>query len=594
MGFYRGPNLVTSGMVLSLDAGNIKSFPGEPTTNLHWSLFGLNGNFENGSIGGWAFDAKTDGTAEIWSGETYEGNYCVRLKNSTVNNIAFWDGDINVTGGTYYTISCYAKNISCPTVPYFSGVNMSGFFNFTGINNSWQRFTYSFLTLSTGAADFYIRTAPNAIQGYFLIDNFMVEQKPYVTPFVNTIRSGTNAWLDLTSYNNNGNLVNNVTYDSNYFGSLYFDGFSGYTALGNPVSLQNLYDGTLSIWFYRSVSGASYQMLFTDPTSAMEISFNGATDIQFYVGNSSLTISPLIPNTHAWTNVVGTFSKNGNFKRIYINGILKNSGTNSSGSGNLYNRSIGARYASYYFNGKISNVGVYNRALSDSEVLQNYNSLRWRYEERIVNDGLVLNLDAGKSTSYPGSGTVWTDLSGKGNNGTLSGVTYSSANAGSLVFNGVNNQVTIVSSTSLNFPSVPFTVNMWVKVPASLPASSQVLYAKGTNGFCVYFYNNLLYFGKTNISDWATVNVSSYLGLNLNISVGWNGTNKFCYLNSTQAINTLQSTYLIESTSVISSIGALYNGTYFAGSVYTIQIYNRALSLSEISQNYNALLHRFV
>ena len=57
----------------------------------------------------------------------------------------------------------------------------------------------------------------------------------------------------------------------------------------------------------------------------------------------------------------------------------------------------------------------------------------------IVTNGLVLCLDAANSKSYPGSGTTWTDLSGRGNNGTLvNGVGYNSGNLGSLVFDGVD------------------------------------------------------------------------------------------------------------------------------------------------------------
>ena len=44
----------------------------------------------------------------------------------------------------------------------------------------------------------------------------------------------------------------------------------------------------------------------------------------------------------------------------------------------------------------------------------------WASTNRVVQSGLVLNLDAGASTSYPGSGTTWTDLSGNGNTGTVS------------------------------------------------------------------------------------------------------------------------------------------------------------------------------
>jgi hypothetical protein len=69
------------------------------------------------------------------------------------------------------------------------------------------------------------------------------------------------------------------------------------------------------------------------------------------------------------------------------------------------------------------------------------------YSGSVVTDGLVLNLDAGLPASYPGSGTTWFDLSGSGNDGTLTnGPTYSSSNGGSLVFDGSNDYV------NLNFP----------------------------------------------------------------------------------------------------------------------------------------------
>jgi hypothetical protein len=56
------------------------------------------------------------------------------------------------------------------------------------------------------------------------------------------------------------------------------------------------------------------------------------------------------------------------------------------------------------------------------------------YNSRVVVEGLVLALDAGNSKSYPGSGTTWTDLSGQGNNGTITGAVYTN---GSFDFDGV-------------------------------------------------------------------------------------------------------------------------------------------------------------
>jgi len=70
----------------------------------------------------------------------------------------------------------------------------------------------------------------------------------------------------------------------------------------------------------------------------------------------------------------------------------------------------------------------------------------------IVRDGLVLWLDANDKTSYPGTGTVWRDLSLSGNIGTLTnGPTFDSANGGSIVFDGSNDYVRIPNSPELQF-----------------------------------------------------------------------------------------------------------------------------------------------
>ena len=70
----------------------------------------------------------------------------------------------------------------------------------------------------------------------------------------------------------------------------------------------------------------------------------------------------------------------------------------------------------------------------------------------VVTNGLVLALDAADRNSYPGSGTAWTDISGRGNTGTLTnGPTYSSANGGSIVFDGTNDYV---DCGSINFTRI--------------------------------------------------------------------------------------------------------------------------------------------
>ena len=80
----------------------------------------------------------------------------------------------------------------------------------------------------------------------------------------------------------------------------------------------------------------------------------------------------------------------------------------------------------------------------------------------IIEDGLILCLDAGNRQSYAGSGTVWRDLVGS-NNGTLTNSpTFNSANAGSIVFDGVNDYVSITNNSTLR-PTNELTIEYIIK-----------------------------------------------------------------------------------------------------------------------------------
>jgi len=96
------------------------------------------------------------------------------------------------------------------------------------------------------------------------------------------------------------------------------------------------------------------------------------------------------------------------------------------------------------------------------------------HSPRIVTNGLVLCLDAGNRQSYPGSGTTWTDLSGNGKNGTLTnGPTYTSANVGAIVFDGVDDYVSCSASNILN----NFSYDIWC-----LPQATHQIDTEQTSG----------------------------------------------------------------------------------------------------------------
>ena len=86
------------------------------------------------------------------------------------------------------------------------------------------------------------------------------------------------------------------------------------------------------------------------------------------------------------------------------------------------------------------------------------------HSPQIVTDNLVFCLDAANTKSYGGSGTTWTDLSGKGNNGTLTsmnGSNYNSANGGYLDFDGSIDQINCGSSDDFAFGTGDFTIEFW-------------------------------------------------------------------------------------------------------------------------------------
>ena len=115
---------------------------------------------------------------------------------------------------------------------------------------------------------------------------------------------------------------------------------------------------------------------------------------------------------------------------------------------------------------------------------------------KIVTNGLVLYLDAANKKSYPGTGTTWTDLSGLGNNGTLTnGPTFNSANGGSIVFDGVDDYVSVANNSSLNASTQ--TVSVWYYAQTiSLSRSATILGKHDTAGS----YNGYNFF-STNYFD---------------------------------------------------------------------------------------------
>jgi hypothetical protein len=215
------------------------------------------------------------------------------------------------------------------------------------------------------------------------------------------------------------------------------------------------------------------------------------------------------------------------------------------------------------------------------------------YNTSIVRSGLVLHLDAANPKSYPGSGTIWKDLSGRGNNGTLiNGVGYSASNNGSLVFDGVNDYSTVASSSSMNTMTA-VTACMWIKFP-SIPITGIPFNKEGSLRLFVAEVNTTKFTIRLG-SSWGSVPTGA-TSLQANVwyysCMTFDGTTVNLYLNNVLDFTGNQPGVFANSN--VLHIGAFSSASYFSNSsISSVQLYNRALSASEINQNFEALRGRY-
>ena len=217
---------------------------------------------------------------------------------------------------------------------------------------------------------------------------------------------------------------------------------------------------------------------------------------------------------------------------------------------------------------------------------------------RIVTDGLVLHLDAGDPRSFDGNSTTWRDLSGNGNHGTLmNGVGYTNSNKGGMVFDGVNDYInsfplqisgngsktivifikpnTIIRSGLLGTRNVTLGTGWGLAINRTSPGNVTYYHAGGSF---------LEVPANLTTNQWSNIIVTYDISSN-RVTLSINGT-QLGSLNEFSSINT---------SNFIGVIGDEENDymSPFTGTISIVQIYNRALTQSEITQNFNATKSRF-
>jgi hypothetical protein len=381
VGAHSGPDINENGLVLALDGANYRSFKGEATTNYYSTPETLT----DGRVGTTSGGTYTDFTTGGPSG----GRFTRWTNNTGTSGTTAWHWGIGYTNtglttGQTLTVSFYAR---CPNGT-LSNITLNSP-DSTAINatldSTWRRYSGQIIYGGDYTSTPFFRINRSNSNSYtngatYDIANIQIETKSYSTTFTTGTRGTTVAtgggWADLTGNGNNGELVNGVRESANNLGSLSFDGVDDY--VNAPVTKSATC--TFSCWA-RTTTLATSPMLFNAGPNGV------GPDLFFYLGNIYWNIWDGAGNPFATTPASVT---DGNYHyyvvvndalsntKLYYDGILLGTATYRTAANNT-NLTIGGNTSAYMWNGNISNFTIHNRALTASEIQQNYNATRSRF-----------------------------------------------------------------------------------------------------------------------------------------------------------------------------------------------------------------------
>jgi microcystin-dependent protein len=227
--------------------------------------------------------------------------------------------------------------------------------------------------------------------------------------------------------------------------------------------------------------------------------------------------------------------------------------------------------------------------------------MAFSFSPRTVTDGLILNLDAANSRSYVSGSTTWADLSRNNNSSTLTnGPTFNTASGGSIVFDGVDDFVLSTHPTTNIFSSLTsYTVSFWIRVTSYGGNGSVLLSATGSNNLFMQVQSGSAYIGTLGSPNnflTLTTNDIGNISLNKISNIVWvkNSTTALFYLNGTQYTFPGSATFTFTGLDRTINIGKYTSsGFNLPGNIYNMSVYNKALTATEILQNYNSLKTRF-
>ena len=192
------------------------------------------------------------------------------------------------------------------------------------------------------------------------------------------------SWYNLSGTIQSGSLKNGPTFNGGNGGSIVFDGTDDYVSGTTSGLVSSVI--SMDVWFNVNSSKTYSALMGSNATEKYEmlIKSGGAIEVSLSTNNYMQYNNILSLNT--WTNIVVT-AVSGTQWKMYKNGVYLGSPTSSAGTWQVSGTSISNfdlgrirnDVATFAYSGNISTVKIYNRELTASEVLQNYNATKTRF-----------------------------------------------------------------------------------------------------------------------------------------------------------------------------------------------------------------------
>jgi len=420
-------------------------------------------------------------------------------------------------------------------------------------------------------------------------------------------------WQDQSSYNNDASFYGSVVTDSiNGEIVLSLDGVNEYIFPTNGFG--NILDTgfTYEVWARPGTSSNGVLLLETGQAATSSL----WNDNQMAFVSNKINVGLFDPNdftpnyitgptflVDTWYNIVMTYD--GNTLIEYVNGVSVGSsiGVKSNPSStylSLGRPGLATNYlggSTGHFKGYIGVWRIWDGPLDNTEILLNYNTNREAYDTFITNN-TILYLDAGSASSYPGSGSVWYDLSVQDNYATMSNTTYTSVNGGYFTFNGTINSKGLLTSAKYNVTYSGKTVFVTAYLSSNMINSTfrAILGSSaGSRNFNFYLYRDNIGNYQLHYSAGGQGGFSSNLtftpGTWFTAAVTHTTGNLVSYYFNGQPVGTDTNTFSQYLSGSTENVGVADN--FWDGRIGLASVYKVALSSSEILQNHNSVKNRY-